>query len=320
MLPSPLRDCCKRYTVQPVTQQPSSTAVFTGSTPTGPSTNDGRTVRTLPSKVDRTSGVSKLGSTSSKRTATFASAAAMRLLRLRAKLWACKSGNLKLLTCRFPSMFNVFPLASLQATATISVVVVVDTVFSASTKLGNGKWVLLPTTSTRSSSRTCKDEETLGNGSETPSSGSISQALSAPSISNWPCDSCTATSSPSTTGSSLFSRKTCSTSWTSALPTIKLIPMPQLKVAHISAEELLDLAAIHLNTAGNSHASARTTALRPLGNPCGMHRFIPPLVMGEAALSLPVLAAARTDWAYTRVGASRTSPKVWCGSNGAATE
>mmetsp|Transcript_36896 Transcript_36896/g.86482 ORF Transcript_36896/g.86482 Transcript_36896/m.86482 type:complete len:247 (-) Transcript_36896:675-1415(-) len=50
--------------------------------------------------------------------------------------------------------------------------------------------------------KSSNEEPTFGKGMDTPSSGNMSHALSAPSISNWPCPSLMETSSPMTIGSS----------------------------------------------------------------------------------------------------------------------
>mmetsp|Transcript_31385 Transcript_31385/g.71662 ORF Transcript_31385/g.71662 Transcript_31385/m.71662 type:complete len:301 (-) Transcript_31385:4059-4961(-) len=299
-------------------QQPSSTAALIGSGHDGSSTNAGRMINKRPSNSDRRSAVTTLGSISSSNTTVLASAAAIKLTKLLAKLCTSASGYFKLFSCKLPSMFKGVT-DWLEATATTSAAI--EDVLSASTKFGKGNEVLPPAmTKTCNSSLTCKDEETFGNGKETPSSGNISHALSAPSISNWPWPSRMETSSPITTGSSLFSLKICNTSSAALLSTMRVIPMPQLNVAHISADELFDRPAIQRNTAGSSHVSACTNARKSFGKPSATHRFRPPLVIGEAAFNLPAFTTASTDCAYTRVGVNKTSPRVWCGSKGAATE
>eukprot|EP00971_Amphidinium_carterae_P221668 4400324-Amphidinium_carterae.1 len=149
-------------------QQPSSTAALIGSGHDGSSTNAGRMINKRPSNSDRRSAVTTLGSISSSNTTVLASAAAIKLAKLLAKLCAGTSGYFKLFNCKLPSMFAVV-VDWLEATATISAGMA--DVFRTSTKFGNGKEVRPPaTTKICNSSLTCSEEETFGNGNETPSS------------------------------------------------------------------------------------------------------------------------------------------------------
>mmetsp|Transcript_98312 Transcript_98312/g.261193 ORF Transcript_98312/g.261193 Transcript_98312/m.261193 type:complete len:207 (-) Transcript_98312:889-1509(-) len=103
----------------------------------------------------------------------------------------------------------------------------------------------------------CSEERTSGKGSETPSSGSMSQAPSAPSISTRCAPWARATSSPTTTGSSLWSRRRCMTRSTLSWATTRTMPRPQLKVEDSSLERIFPTAASQRKATGNSQASPR---------------------------------------------------------------
>mmetsp|Transcript_56347 Transcript_56347/g.159939 ORF Transcript_56347/g.159939 Transcript_56347/m.159939 type:complete len:260 (+) Transcript_56347:562-1341(+) len=140
----------------------------------------------------------------------------------------------------------------------------------------------------------CSDESTSGKGNETPSSGSMSHAPSAPSTSiTWlPGD--LATSSPTSTGSSRsWCRRSITRSAFSAATT-RTMPKPQLKVEASSLERILPTAASHLKTAGSSHASERRCAARCGGSTSSKQRSRPPLATCAAPRSSPALASAST--------------------------
>mmetsp|Transcript_19296 Transcript_19296/g.45658 ORF Transcript_19296/g.45658 Transcript_19296/m.45658 type:complete len:293 (-) Transcript_19296:4274-5152(-) len=138
----------------------------------------------------------------------------------------------------------------------------------------------------------CREDKTCGKGSETPSSGSISQQLSAPSMCVWGWPSERFPSSPMTqASSSIFFRRDMTSSFLS-LATTSTMPMPQLKVAANSSQGILHLAAIHRKTGGSSQASALSCAFSVLGNTRGMLRDRPPRVTGAAPFSRPALDKA----------------------------
>mmetsp|Transcript_20732 Transcript_20732/g.58296 ORF Transcript_20732/g.58296 Transcript_20732/m.58296 type:complete len:262 (+) Transcript_20732:850-1635(+) len=142
----------------------------------------------------------------------------------------------------------------------------------------------------------CSDERTSGKGSETPSSGSMSQAPSAPSTSTGSAPGLRGTSSPTTTGSSLCSRRTSSNCETLSLATTKIMPSPQLNVDANSEDWIFPTAPNQRKIAGNSHASARKTAAKCGGRTPLKQRARPPLATGTAPRRSPSLATARTGF------------------------
>mmetsp|Transcript_45988 Transcript_45988/g.137445 ORF Transcript_45988/g.137445 Transcript_45988/m.137445 type:complete len:230 (-) Transcript_45988:325-1014(-) len=140
----------------------------------------------------------------------------------------------------------------------------------------------------------CNEERTSGKGSETPSSGSMSHAPSAPSTSMGPAPGARCTSSPTTTGSSLCSRRTSNTCGRLPAATTRTMPSPQLKVEAISQDRIFPMAAIQRRTAGNSQASARRRAASCGGSTSLKQRERPPLATGAAPRSSPSLASARS--------------------------
>mmetsp|Transcript_82617 Transcript_82617/g.212829 ORF Transcript_82617/g.212829 Transcript_82617/m.212829 type:complete len:206 (-) Transcript_82617:170-787(-) len=152
-----------------------------------------------------------------------------------------------------------------------------------------------PTTTTRVRETvrlSCSDDSTCGKGMLTPSSGSISQLLSAPRMTTCSSPSARGTSSPTTRGSSFCAFRICRASATSSWATIRTMPMPQLNVATISWQGIWNWQAIQRKMAGSSHSSARNLACSSAGSARGMPRRRPPLVIGAAPLILPARTSA----------------------------
>mmetsp|Transcript_56825 Transcript_56825/g.91977 ORF Transcript_56825/g.91977 Transcript_56825/m.91977 type:complete len:207 (-) Transcript_56825:2856-3476(-) len=142
----------------------------------------------------------------------------------------------------------------------------------------------------------CSDESTCGKGKETPSSGSMSQQLSAPSMSVCGAPSSRRASSPMTAASSSMSFSSLKTSSLCSGATTRTMPIPQLNVAANSSQEIWHLAAIQRNMGGSSHCSAFSCACRSRGRMRGILRESPPLVMGAAAFSHPAFAKASSGF------------------------
>mmetsp|Transcript_123286 Transcript_123286/g.334829 ORF Transcript_123286/g.334829 Transcript_123286/m.334829 type:complete len:201 (+) Transcript_123286:1253-1855(+) len=138
----------------------------------------------------------------------------------------------------------------------------------------------------------CREESTSGNGSDAPSSGSISHAKSAPSTSRGSESALRLPSSPTSTGSSWRSRSACIARSLSAAATTRSMPMPQLKVAASSLHFTFPTAASQRCAAGISQASAWSLATRCSGSTPSQQRCRPPDATGAAPLSSPWRARA----------------------------
>mmetsp|Transcript_102720 Transcript_102720/g.296946 ORF Transcript_102720/g.296946 Transcript_102720/m.296946 type:complete len:290 (+) Transcript_102720:468-1337(+) len=142
----------------------------------------------------------------------------------------------------------------------------------------------------------CNEDKTCGKGSETPNSGSISQAACAPSTTTLaePRDGGQVWSLPTMAGSSCNSPSNFIASSFLSAPTTNTMPKPQLNVELISASGTLPTAASQRSSAGSSQVSARSCACRCRGNVESKQCSRPPCATCAAPLINPARASAST--------------------------
>mmetsp|Transcript_2094 Transcript_2094/g.6158 ORF Transcript_2094/g.6158 Transcript_2094/m.6158 type:complete len:358 (-) Transcript_2094:2176-3249(-) len=284
------------YTVQPVTQAPCSRAWLTASATVAlPCSREARTTRSLSShlrqKAASRTDTSKSSSTTTSCAWFLASASS-------SSPSTCEPPPLQT-TASMPAAFACASsgLAGDTPTTMVTSAGKAGTSVDSSSARRGVTDASPPTTTTRvreTVHRSCSEESTPGNGIETPSSGSISQLLSAPRMHTCSSPSGRRASSPTTRGSSCRPFISCMAAGTSSFPTTSTMPMPQLKVATISWQGISNFQAIQRNTAGSSHLSARSCAWSSFGSARGTPRRRPPLVIGAAPLSCPAFASAST--------------------------
>mmetsp|Transcript_62927 Transcript_62927/g.146512 ORF Transcript_62927/g.146512 Transcript_62927/m.146512 type:complete len:373 (-) Transcript_62927:1046-2164(-) len=313
-------------TVHPVMQTPLRRAASTGRAPGKEGNSDACCTATLPTWLERKDLVNNVVSTSSRMTSSSACSASMLLSNCVQKSDAAvgppplsaspsvgetsssKPSQKKSACWKLPSprttSFTPATLAICSAGLPGSVLMTATRAAAeagthvACTSACSGVTSSEPaSTSTRireTIQGSCNEERTSGNGSETPSSGSMSQAPSAPSISTcWaPCSR--ATSLPTTTGSSRWSRRSSRTRSECSTATTRIMPRPQLKVDDSSRARILPTAASQRKATGSSHASARNCAVKCDGNTSSKARPSPPLATCAAPRSKPSRAAAKT--------------------------